>query len=64
MLFPFTMRKSKLGFLDRYLTVWIFLAMIVGIVLGNLFPVEEFMNHFQIRTANLIATAQQIKYLS
>lgn len=26
---------SSLGFLDRYLAVWIFLAMLIGILLGN-----------------------------
>ncbi|WP_238903410.1 ACR3 family arsenite efflux transporter [Clostridium sp. YIM B02506] len=30
--------KSKLSFLDRYLTVWIFIAMFLGVVLGYLFP--------------------------
>lgn len=48
------MAQSKLGFLDRYLTLWIFLAMILGIALGNFFSVEEFMEHFQIGTTNLL----------
>ena len=51
------MSQSKLGFLDRYLTLWIFLAMLVGIALGNFFPAEQFMNHFQIGTTNLLIAA-------
>ncbi|MBN7772466.1 ACR3 family arsenite efflux transporter [Clostridium aminobutyricum] len=31
-------RKSKLSFLDRYLTLWIFMAMAIGILFGYLFP--------------------------
>ena len=46
--------QKKLGFLDRYLTLWIFLAMIVGVALGNFFPMESFMSHFQAGTTNLL----------
>ena len=45
---------QKLSFLDRYLTVWIFTAMAVGIALGHFVPsIEGFMNQFQSGTANI-----------
>ena len=45
---------QKLSFLDRYLTVWIFAAMGLGIGLGYFLPgVEDFINSFQVGTTNI-----------
>jgi ACR3 family arsenite transporter len=45
---------KKLSFLDRYLTLWIFATMLVGVFSGYLFPkVVDFWNHFQIGTTNI-----------
>ncbi|MCL4551654.1 MAG: ACR3 family arsenite efflux transporter [Bacteroidetes bacterium] len=44
----------KLSFLDRYLTLWIFLAMFVGVFSGYLFPgIVDFWNSFQSGTTNM-----------
>ena len=45
---------QKLSFLDRYLTVWIFAAMALGIGLGYFIPsLETFINQFQSGTTNI-----------
>ena len=46
--------SKKLSFLDRHLTIWIFLAMALGISAGYFFPkVEYFINSFQKGTTNI-----------
>ena len=45
---------KKLSFLDRFLTLWIFLAMFIGVMWGYLFPgIREVVNYFQVDTTNI-----------
>lgn len=46
--------KKRLSFLDRFLTLWIFIAMAAGIGLGFLFPgFAESMNSLQAGTTSI-----------
>jgi ACR3 family arsenite transporter len=46
---------QKLSFLDRYLTLWIFLAMFAGVGSGYAFPgIREVIHRFQIGTTNIL----------
>ena len=46
--------KTRLKFLDRYLTLWIFLAMAIGVGLGVVFPsVSELNESLSVGTTNI-----------
>ena len=46
--------RKQLSFLDRYLTLWIFLAMGIGVAIGYFFPSSStFINSFSSGTTNI-----------
>ena len=47
-------RRKRLNFLDNYLTLWIFLAMILGIGIGYYVPnSSDFINSYSSGTTNI-----------
>lgn len=48
------MARKKLGFLDNYLTLWIFVAMVLGVAIGYAFPrFPQFVNSLNSGTTNV-----------
>lgn len=49
-----TLERKKLSFLDRYLTLWIFLAMVIGVGMGYFFPeISDNINSMSKGTTNI-----------
>ncbi|MGB7912064.1 MAG: hypothetical protein WCF59_07540, partial [Desulfobaccales bacterium] len=45
---------KRLGFVDRFLTLWIFLTMGIGVFLGYLLPgFTKALTYFQVGTTNI-----------
>jgi len=49
-----TSTVKRLSFLDRYLTLWIFITMLIGVGGGYLYPdIKNVINSFQVETTNI-----------
>ena len=49
-----TARPRRLGFLDRFLTLWIFLAMAAGVLIGRFIPgISEALDRVSVGTTNI-----------
>lgn len=47
-------KSCELSFIERFLTLWIFFAMAVGVAIGYFIPgVQTFINKFQVGTTNI-----------
>ena len=47
-------RPKRLGFLDRFLTLWIFLAMAIGVLIGRFVPgISEALDRVSVGTTNI-----------
>ena len=49
-----SIKQAKLSFLDRFLTLWIFLAMAIGVGLGYLFPgIPQLLDRLSVGTTSI-----------
>ena len=48
------MKNKRLNFVDRFLTLWIFLAMGIGVGIGNVFPtIDQWLDQYAVGTTNV-----------
>ena len=56
--------EKKLSFLDRFLTLWIFMAMALGVALGYFAPsVSEAINNMSSGTTNIPIATYSLCYI-